>query len=218
VGRTFIRYLDRHHVALLALLVALGGTSYAATAIPRGSVGTAQLRANAVVSSKVKNNSLTGADIRESSLGRVGKASEATHAKTADTATTANDAFSRYHQDRLLFPPSAGPQPVVALYIPHGGNYIVTASFTAVNFSSSDAFVDCQLNVAADGFNSGAPQLASYDLQPGAAQVVTFHFAAPLGGTGQAQLYCQDVLDVGNVGAQDIRITAVQVGNLTVSG
>ncbi len=41
--------------ATMALVVALGGTSYAAIKIPRSSVGNAQLKSNAVTSGKVKN-------------------------------------------------------------------------------------------------------------------------------------------------------------------
>ena len=53
-------------VAATALLVALTGTSVAAVSVivPRSSVGTAQLKNNAVVSSKVQNNSLLRADFR----------------------------------------------------------------------------------------------------------------------------------------------------------
>jgi hypothetical protein len=51
-------------VACLALVVALGGTSYAVVSLPPNSVGTAQLRANAVVSSKVKNRSLLAVDFK----------------------------------------------------------------------------------------------------------------------------------------------------------
>ena len=50
-------------VACLALLVALGGTSIAAVnALPANSVGTAQLKNNAVNSQKVRNNSLLEED------------------------------------------------------------------------------------------------------------------------------------------------------------
>jgi hypothetical protein len=51
-------------VALIALVVALGGASYAALSIPKHSVGTKQLQKNAVVSSKVKNGSLLGKDLK----------------------------------------------------------------------------------------------------------------------------------------------------------
>lgn len=56
-------------VAIVALLVALGGTSIAAvTALPTNSVGTLQLKGNAVVSSKVKNHSLLKADFANGQL------------------------------------------------------------------------------------------------------------------------------------------------------
>ena len=52
-------------IALLALFIALGGTSYAVTALPKNSVGTQQLKKNAVTGVKVKNGSLSSADLCE---------------------------------------------------------------------------------------------------------------------------------------------------------
>jgi hypothetical protein len=50
-------------VACLALAISLSGAAYAvSTALPRNSVGTVQLRNNAVNSAKVKNASLRAAD------------------------------------------------------------------------------------------------------------------------------------------------------------
>jgi hypothetical protein len=57
-------------IAAIALLVALGGTAYAAGVLPSNSVGTAQLQANAVVSSKVRNHSLLAADFKQGQLPR----------------------------------------------------------------------------------------------------------------------------------------------------
>lgn len=57
-------------IACLALVVALSGTSYADVLnVPFNSVGTSQLRANAVVSSKVKNRSLLATDFKVGQLG-----------------------------------------------------------------------------------------------------------------------------------------------------
>jgi hypothetical protein len=55
-------------VALLALGVALAGGAYAATQLPRGSVGRRQLHRNAVVSSKVKDGSLQSLDFKAGQL------------------------------------------------------------------------------------------------------------------------------------------------------
>jgi hypothetical protein len=52
----------------LALVVALGGTSYAAVALPKNSVGTKQLKADAVTSSKVKDRTLGSEDFKAGEL------------------------------------------------------------------------------------------------------------------------------------------------------
>ena len=57
-------------VACIALAVALGGTSYAALRLPRNSVGTAQLRANSVTSSKIRNHTLLIRDFRSGQIPR----------------------------------------------------------------------------------------------------------------------------------------------------
>ena len=55
-------------IAVIALFVALGGASYAAIKIPKNSVGTKQLKKNAVTSAKVKNRSLLAADFKAGQL------------------------------------------------------------------------------------------------------------------------------------------------------
>jgi hypothetical protein len=56
-------------VSLIALFVALGGTSYAAiTTLPANSVGTKQLKNNAVTGSKLKDGAITAAKISHSAL------------------------------------------------------------------------------------------------------------------------------------------------------
>jgi hypothetical protein len=106
MAKGFLRFMRGNTIALLALFIALGGTTYAATALPKNSVGTKQLKKNAVTSVKIKNSnvtngkiannavtggkvkddSLTGADLLESSLGQVPSAASATTAATATNA------------------------------------------------------------------------------------------------------------------------------------
>jgi hypothetical protein len=98
----FLRFARANTIALIALFIALGGTTFAATGFPRNSIGAKQLKKNAVTNPKIKrnavtgakiaNNSVTGADVLESSLGRVPSATNATHATTADNATTVGGA------------------------------------------------------------------------------------------------------------------------------
>lgn len=55
-------------VSSVALFVALGGTSYAAVALPSNSVGTPQLKRNAVASSKLGRNAVTSLKVKDGSL------------------------------------------------------------------------------------------------------------------------------------------------------
>jgi hypothetical protein len=81
-------------VAFLALVLALGGTSYAVTRLPANSVGSKQLKTGAVArvdlrndavnGAKVASNALGGEDIDEASLAQVSSA------LTAGSATHAN--------------------------------------------------------------------------------------------------------------------------------
>lgn len=91
--RGFGRFLRQNTIAMLALFIALSGTTFAASmALPKNSVGTKQLKNNAVTSPKIKNDQVTGADVRESSLGKVPSAANADHATAADNATNATNA------------------------------------------------------------------------------------------------------------------------------
>ncbi len=84
-------------VAFVALIVALGGTSYAAFTLPANSVGTKQLKNKAVTTKKIKNGTVTAAKINTSGLTvpnalHASRADNATHATSADSATNATNA------------------------------------------------------------------------------------------------------------------------------
>src|SRR5215471_17935537 len=55
-------------VAIIALIVALGGTSYAAFTLPKNSVGTKQLKKNSVTGQRINRNAVTSAKVRNGSL------------------------------------------------------------------------------------------------------------------------------------------------------
>jgi hypothetical protein len=55
-------------VASIALLLAMGGTGYAAIVLPAGSVGTAQLQKKAVTGKKIASSAVTGAKVKDFSL------------------------------------------------------------------------------------------------------------------------------------------------------
>ena len=70
-------------MATVAVFIALGGASYAAIRVPKNSVGTKQIRKDAVNGTKVKDNTLTGKDVDERSLGTVPHADSAMQASQA---------------------------------------------------------------------------------------------------------------------------------------
>ncbi len=55
-------------VAVVALVVAMGGGAWAATSLPRNSVGPQQIKRNAVTAHKIRNNSINSAKVRDRSL------------------------------------------------------------------------------------------------------------------------------------------------------
>jgi hypothetical protein len=57
-----------HVIAIIALVFAIGGTSYAALNLPKNSVGAKQIKKNAVTSTKVKNHSLKAIDFKNGQL------------------------------------------------------------------------------------------------------------------------------------------------------
>lgn len=71
-------------VAFLALLIALGGTGVAATSY----ISAKNIKKNSIPGDRLKNDTVTGKQVKESSLGKVPSA------KLADTATSATSATS----------------------------------------------------------------------------------------------------------------------------
>ncbi|HVO53975.1 MAG TPA: hypothetical protein VMT37_06125 [Solirubrobacterales bacterium] len=71
-------------ISTLCLFLVLGGGAYAATQLPKNSVGSKQLKKNAVTTAKIKKEAVTGAKIKLSSLGAVPAA------RSAESATVAS--------------------------------------------------------------------------------------------------------------------------------
>ena len=68
LARVRARVTYANTMSTVAVFIALGGTAWAASALPRNSVGPAQIRTGAVGSSEIRNNSIRSADIRNRSI------------------------------------------------------------------------------------------------------------------------------------------------------
>jgi hypothetical protein len=116
-----MRTLRRHTpspalvVSTIALIAALGGTSYAAFTLPKNSVGTKQLKSNAVTTKKIKNGAVTGSKLN---LGGV-TVPNAAHASTAATADNGAEGYARIKSDGTL--DAANSKNVSAANVTHAG-------------------------------------------------------------------------------------------------
>jgi hypothetical protein len=112
-------------VAGLALAVALGGTSYAAVSLPANSVGTQQLKNNAVVASKVKRGSLQAYNFAPHSLPKGDRGAVGLPGPKGDKGDPATKLFAVVDADGTKKAGSAGseskPDPAKGV-----GNYVVS--------------------------------------------------------------------------------------------
>jgi hypothetical protein len=70
--RGLLRFLQGNAIGLLALFIALGGTAYAATALPKNSVGTKQLKKGAVTKAKINKKTINQLKGKQGPPGLVG--------------------------------------------------------------------------------------------------------------------------------------------------
>ena len=148
-------------IALLALFIALGGTSYAVTALPKNSVGTQQLKKNAVTGVKVKNGSLSSADFAAGTLlkGDTG-ASGATGATGATgpqgatgAAGPAGAQYSSVDGDSQTNPIESNAVSVASgdIYLDQAGKYAMFARFDTTLTANMCTGGDPVLFLSTDG-------------------------------------------------------------------
>jgi hypothetical protein len=187
-------------VAVVALFVALGGTSYAVSRIDGR-----QLKNASVSGNKLRRNTLGGREIRESTLGnvrfakRAGNAAHATtadrsaasalavRASSADTALALSDgaaaaltiARSGADPDNTCHPLDTVDKPfldcvIITMTLPHSGHVLLVGTAGVGNATTSVPFVaGCQLQIDGDAIAGSLTHAGmDFDTTPG------MHFAA----------------------------------------
>ena len=174
-------------IATIALIVALGGTGYAATVLPANSVGTAQ----------VIDNSLLQKDFKAGQIpaGKPGPAGP-------------SNAFAQFVDGPVTLPTASTT--VATLQLPKPGNYVIWAKAYVSDNGSGDEAASCQL-VAGDATDRSLAYLPRVASNETVSNLVVHQFAA----AGEAQLEC--VSGTGHAEARSVELVAVKVGSLTSS-
>lgn len=182
----FLRRLTYANVvASLALFLALGGAAFAATLLPRNSVGTGQLKPEAVTSGKIAKktrNQLRGATGPQGPQGKTGKtgakgatgargATGATGAKGANGTDGTGPAFEVFGTNKAV------PGPIVAQNL-GAGAYVLSADVSFANETGAAVAAACTVGAGGEmkttvPANGSATVSASIVATFGAASAVT---------------------------------------------
>jgi hypothetical protein len=80
----------------IAVFLVLGGAAFAASQLPKNSVGAKQLKKNAVTTAKIKNGAVTGSKVNLSTLGKVPSSTNSDFATNATNAETVGGSHLGY--------------------------------------------------------------------------------------------------------------------------
>ena len=205
--RTFGNGSYANVTATLALMIALGGTSYAAIKLPKNSVSSLQ----------VKDRSLLKKDFRPGQLprglkgatGPQGPAGPAAGAGGGGASVIVNRAEG---VDALV--PGNGDQVVQSMNLP-AGNWAVTAKFVGENGTAVEGIGKLSCTLAIGGAAVDSLGAGGVDFDPGAASV-TLTGAGSLGGAGAATVVCNtaNLVAAGSYRARSMTATsAASVAN-----
>src|SRR5262245_2787901 len=204
-------------VACAALLIALGGTGIAAAQlVPRGSVGTPQLRNEAVTSATVKDGSLQAADVAEGQFPPGPTGSKGDKGDKGDKGAPGErgprglgDAYTRTTVGPIALPFSEAITRVASLDIPQAGTYLIWAkTYIDVAYKYGSG-VRCELRTGDDADVSSA---YIENLRP---QTIAASAVRRIDAPGEVTYECAQLSSADNVDARRARITAVKVADPT---
>jgi hypothetical protein len=221
------RYLGRHHVALLALFIVVGGGSaYAATTlVPNNSVGSPQ-----VINGSLKKKDLSTQAVAalKGNRGRVGKTGPAGAAGAqglkgdkGDTgATGPSDAFAGFKNGPVTLAFSTTTFTVLAHLNLPAGKYVIFATANIINNAGiGDTEARCQLVASTGDLDEAKIALEDVNTAGSAyAGSLALNVVADMSAAaGGVDLTCRNE-GSGSTDVRFIKISAIRVGTLTNTG
>ena len=202
-------------ISTLCLMLLLGGgTAYAATHLPKNSVGAGQLKKGAVTPAKLSAGAkaaLIGPQGPVGPQGSVGdKGDRGDKGDQGDQgARGPSNAVTKFDPTAVAW--ATTPTTIESVDL-GAGSWVVSATGQAVNHESSAEGAECRLIVGGTPVDaSGELFLAAFP-QPGAKQAVSLTGGATVAAGATAELQCEATFANGQI--VDPSITAIQVGEL----
>jgi hypothetical protein len=214
----------------LVLLVG-GGTAYAATQLPRNSVGSAQLKSGAVTPAKLSGGAkaaLTGPQGPQGNAGPRGpQGNEGPRGATGLQGQKGDTGNRGEKGDQGTRGPSNAITKVNSGFVPwsttfttiesmslDAGSWVVTATGLANNTESTTQAAECRLLVGGTMVAATGEIFLAQFHQVGAHVPFSMTGGAAVAAGGSAELQCESSASGGNVDGPSI--TAIQVGELKV--
>ena len=201
--------------------MALGGTTYAAISLPARSVGTPQLKPDAVTSVKVKNGTLKLVDFAAGQVPDGPRGAQGPAGRKGDTglagavgpagATGPQGPSNAYvdTNDGPINVGTSGDTRLATLAIPQPGKYVIWAKVWLIRPAAGQPTSGvCRL--VADGISDVQWWSAPTGLGAAVANLITHEFTQ----AGTINYYCNAT---GASTAHDAKIAAIQVASLTAS-
>jgi hypothetical protein len=199
-------------ISSLALFVALGGTGYAVTQLPRNSVGARQLKANAVTSAKIRPRAVQRSDLAPAARGGargprgpVGPAGPLGPSETIQVKRA----------EPVALPTAAGGSATIATITLSAGSWMFNAQTRIRADPGGSDYFNCLLVTAAGGrFADGALRVggAAGDTLIGS---IPSQGAMTFAGTTQVSYVCEHAVAIGGAPrAENSWLLATRVDSL----
>ena len=194
--------------------------------LPVNSVGTVQLKKDAVTSAKVKNHTLLAADFAVGQLpaGTAGPAGPAgaagppgpAGAQGAQGPAGPSDAFARFRDGPVNLP--FGSKTSILHLDLAAGNYVIVGKAWIENVAGAGTSnVECDLQMSSGSFDRGRVGLDDQNVGPAKHGTITLTVVGNLGAAGGVDLNCGN-FGGGSTTSHFIKVTAIKVANLTNTG